>query len=155
LDYYHYTTRKSLVEILESCALYYCKGFYDEGVGAWYFTDLPPETASSTLINAIYGRPITSITNPWERTAAYLKVYIHGNRDLSQHNTREHVFFVTKDNPIDFPLLECGYRRGYRRYETPYADPYDESEYINIFRSKGRTYNGRPYLKGYIRNPSR
>lgn len=155
MNYYHYTTRNSLGEILKSCALYYCKGFYDDGEGAWYFTDLPPETASSTLINAIYGRSVTSITNPWQRTAAYLKVFIHGNQDLSQHNTREHVFYVTRKNSIDFPLLECGYRRGYRRYEKPYADPYDISQYFQIFRSRGRISNDQPYLKGYIRNPTR
>jgi len=149
---YHYTTLANLRDILESGGnFYWVDGFFNKGdAGAYYFTDLPPETSNSDIKRAIYGANPTR-TDPKIHLQAYIYVEVDGRQ---VQKDRDNVFHVLKSSPnLEFIILEFGQRRGWQVYQRAERIPWDRSDYSSEFRSKGHVHrSGRLILKGMQRN---
>ena len=131
---------------------HWTKGFFNDkpdNPGAYYFTDLPPESSNTEIKTAIYGS-YPSRTDPQIHLQTYMYVWV----DKRQvHEGRNHVFYIHKDSPnLDFEVWEFGQRKGWQTYKRPERDKWDPNDYIQHFRRKGRvSRNVKLVLKGMIR----
>ena len=148
---YHYTKLKNLESILNSGGSFYnTKGYYNQNVAGFYFTDLPPETSNTDLKAALFGL-ITTRTDPAVSAQAYLYLNVDG-RELKK-GKREHVYFLLKISPyLDFQLIECGQRLGWQIHGRPSRKIKNVTSYHQNFKDKRRFTNGKCHLQGLKRN---
>ena len=88
---------------------FWTKGFFNDlpqETGAYYFTDLQPETANSVIMDGIYGQNPTR-TDPKIHLQAYFYLNVDG-REI--HKGKNNVYYLHKDSPYLDPVIELAKR---------------------------------------------